>query len=168
VRLGASPLARGVGLLLLLTMTFAGVLATAPLWAPGSAVAAASRFAFSTLCHQLPWRSFRVDGCAMAICHRCTGIYAGVGLGGLLAALGLRVDPRNLRVWVPLGGLMLAQVVAGWITDALDLWPLRVTTGVLLGGWGGLALASAFDRGARYRSDSRDARSRATTSPLAP
>ena len=33
--------------------------------------------AFAVFCHQLPERSYFIDGHKLAICSRCTGIYAG-------------------------------------------------------------------------------------------
>ncbi len=40
-------------------------------------VAAAIYRAFGTLCHQLPERSYFIDGHKLAVCSRCTGLYAG-------------------------------------------------------------------------------------------
>ena len=153
VQWDASAPTRWLGAVLLAAMAFAAIVATAPLWSPDTPLAAASHFGFSTLCHQLPARSVQLDGHAMSLCHRCSGIYAGIGLGGLLALLGARVDPRVRAVWIGVAGAMLAQVVAGWLVDALDLWPLRVATGLVLGGWAGLALASVV--GARRASEQR-------------
>lgn len=144
MRWNAPTGARLLGAGLALTMIVGLGLAAAPLYAPGSVLAAAGHFSLSTLCHQIPERSFQLGGHAMSICHRCSGIYAGLGAGGLLAALGLRVNPAQRAVWIALAAVMLAQVVAGWLTDALDLWPLRVATGLVLGGWGGLALVNAL------------------------
>ncbi|HEY0322074.1 MAG TPA: DUF2085 domain-containing protein [Pyrinomonadaceae bacterium] len=33
--------------------------------------------AFSFMCHQIPERSFHIEGHALGVCARCTGIYAG-------------------------------------------------------------------------------------------
>lgn len=156
----------GVGLAV---ATGALVAAAAAPWVGGwPELAAGARFALHGLCHQLPERSFGDGTHAMALCHRCTGIYAGVGLGGLAAALGLRADPRAPRVWALVAGVMAVQVGAGWVVDAADQWSLRLITGLLLGAWGGVALANAFDPTSRYRSDATAARSRETTSPVAP
>ncbi|MFK7991096.1 MAG: DUF2085 domain-containing protein [Sandaracinaceae bacterium] len=135
-----------VGVSVFAIMAVALGCALLPSLAPETLFAPVAKFSLHSLCHQRPERSFQFGGHAMALCHRCTGLYAGVGLGALLAALGVRVNPRNRRAWIGFAGFMLAQVCAGWATDALDLWPLRSLTGVLLGGWLGLCLASAFAR----------------------
>ena len=51
----------------------------APLAAAGgyNGLAFAIYRAFGTLCHQLPERSYFIDGHKFAVCSRCTGIYAG-------------------------------------------------------------------------------------------
>jgi uncharacterized membrane protein len=51
----------------------------APMAAAGghNGVAFAIYRAFGTLCHQLPERSYFIDGHKFAVCSRCTGIYAG-------------------------------------------------------------------------------------------
>lgn len=144
---------RSIGLALFVLIGAALVLASMPLVEPEGLLGTVGRFAFHGLCHQLPERSFAIGDAVMGLCHRCTGLYGGVALGGLVAALGARVDPASRPIWIATGGLMLAQVALGWLFDALDLWPLRVLTGVVLGGWGGLALASAF-------------RARATAAPI--
>lgn len=40
--------------------------------------------AFHALCHQLPERSFHLEGQPLAVCHRCSGIYLGFWLGLVL------------------------------------------------------------------------------------
>lgn len=51
----------------------------APLAAAGgyNGVAFAIYRAFGTLCHQIPERSYFIEGHKFAVCARCTGIYAG-------------------------------------------------------------------------------------------
>jgi uncharacterized membrane protein len=41
------------------------------------------------ICHQMAERSFDVAGMQMAVCARCTGIYAGITAGAMLAAVGM-------------------------------------------------------------------------------
>jgi uncharacterized membrane protein len=57
--------------------------------------------AFGALCHQLPERSYFVDGHKLAVCSRCTGIYTGFAFTLLVYPLirSLRntvMPPRNL------------------------------------------------------------------------
>ena len=42
---------------------------------------------YSGLCHQLPERSFFVDGYQVCYCHRCTALYTTMALLGLLYGL---------------------------------------------------------------------------------
>lgn len=142
--------------------------AAAPLFGGAPSLAAGARLALHGLCHQLPERSFGEGASVMALCHRCTGIYAGVGLGGLAALFGLRADPRSGRIWLLVAAVMALQVGAGWLLAAVDVWPLRVSTGLALGAWGGLALANAFDPSTGQSSASTSARSRETMSGVAP
>lgn len=43
---------------------------------------------FRAVCHQSPERSFRFSGQPWAVCARCSGIYAGLGLGALMRVEG--------------------------------------------------------------------------------
>jgi len=40
-------------------------------------------FSFSTICHQIPERSFFIFGKQLAVCSRCTGLYFGFLVGAL-------------------------------------------------------------------------------------
>jgi hypothetical protein len=44
------------------------------------------RAVLSPLCHQLPERSFLLEGSPLAVCARCMGLYGGFALGALAAA----------------------------------------------------------------------------------
>ncbi len=130
-------------LLVALGFALVTLFAAAPMLWPGTPVAMSARIVFAGLCHQEAARSFSIDGHAMAVCHRCAGIYAGLALGAL-AAFAIAADPRSLRVWA-LGGAPLAlQVLLAWAWPALDLWWLRTATGLVAGGVGGLLLARAL------------------------
>lgn len=50
----------------------------------------------SVICHQLPERSFFVDGWQLPVCARCTGLYVS-GVAGLAAWLAVKL----LRGWRP-------------------------------------------------------------------
>jgi len=65
------------------------LIVVAPLAAAGghNGVAFAIYRAFGTLCHQIPERSYFIDGHKLAVCSRCTGIYAGFAFTLLLVTV---------------------------------------------------------------------------------
>ena len=81
---------------------------------------------FSSICHQLPSRSWHIHGGQFAVCIRCTSIYFGFLVG--LIVLSRRASVRWLLI---AAGMTLAQ----WVLAAtvLDSVALRAATGVLLG-----------------------------------
>ena len=58
--------------------------------------------AFSHVCHQLPERSFFIDGHPFAVCARCTGIYAGFAIAAVVYPLtrSLRQTEAPARRWL--------------------------------------------------------------------
>ncbi len=116
--------------------------ALVPLLWPDGPAALGARWVFSGLCHQDAARSFAVDGHAMAVCHRCTGIYLGLSLGALLA-VGVRLDPAYKATWLAGATPLALQVLAAWAWPGLDLWWLRAATGLIAGAVGGMLLAAA-------------------------
>src|SRR5215207_6780653 len=73
-----------------ITVSFlVALIAIAPVAAAGehADVAQGIYRAFGTLCHQLPERSYHIYGHKLAVCSRCTGLYAGFGLTLLLYPL---------------------------------------------------------------------------------
>src|SRR6185503_13283173 len=84
----------------------------APLAAAGGHVEVAQVIyrAFAALCHQRPDRSYFIDGHKLAVCSRCTGIYAGFVFTLLLYPLirSLRTTTTPLPRW-----LLLATVPLG-------------------------------------------------------
>ena len=92
--------------------------------------------AFSTLCHQLPERSYFIDGHKLAVCSRCTGVYAGFAFTLLVYPLirSLRntaTPPRNVLI---LAALPLA---IDFSLTFFGVWEnthtSRLLTGALLG-----------------------------------
>jgi uncharacterized membrane protein len=91
---------------------------------------------FQVACHQIPDRSFHVEGHAFAVCARCFGLYAG-------ALAGVAVYPlaRPLtRAWAPARGWLLLAAAPTAVDFALGftgLWDnthwSRFSTGTLLG-----------------------------------
>ena len=56
-------------------------------WLAGQGAAGPARFVyavFAPLCHQIPERSFVLNGHPLAVCGRCLGIYAGFAAGLVL------------------------------------------------------------------------------------
>lgn len=118
----------------------AGTLVLLALLAPeGSALASALGSLGAAVCHADPARSFA----GAPVCHRCTGIYLGIAVGGLLAAVLPRV-PFERRAWWALAlGPIALQVLLGLLLPALDLWWLRFATGLLFGALAAIAVARA-------------------------
>lgn len=84
---------------------------------------------FGPICHQLPERSFAAFGEALAVCHRCSGLYGGFFLG-LLAWPFLPAAGRRLLAaprWIVAFALPLLLDVA-WPGN---LPPIRFATGLL-------------------------------------
>lgn len=61
---------------------------------------------YSKICHQIPYKSFEINGFHFLVCARCTGIYLGVFLSSLLFLFinkpKLKVDLRFLILSVPM------------------------------------------------------------------
>ena len=113
--------------------------------------AALVRAAFSPFCHQMPARSPSLHGVPFALCHRCTGIVAGLALGVLCGPLVPRLMER-LGSTHPLAVLAAAGLPTGadWLLGTTGVWAntgaSRMATGALFGAAAGLMLAAAFCR----------------------
>ncbi len=92
--------------------------------------------AFSTLCHQLPERSYFIDGHKLAVCSRCTGLYAGFALTLLAYPFirSLRTTAIPARKWLVLATMPL---LIDFTLTFFGLWEnthtSRLITGLLLG-----------------------------------
>jgi len=110
----------------------------APVTAAGghNGLAFAIYHAFGTLCHQLPERSYFIDGHKFAVCSRCTGIYAGFAFTLLLYPLvrSLRNTTTPPRSVLILAALPLA---IDFSLTFFSFWEnthtSRLLTGALLG-----------------------------------
>lgn len=69
---------------------------------------------FSFLCHQRPERSFHLEGHQLAVCARCTGIYAGFAVSVLFYPVvrSLRRADSPSRLWLIPACLPMAVDVA--------------------------------------------------------
>ena len=92
--------------------------------------------AFSAFCHQLPERSYFIDGHKLAVCSRCTGLYGGFALTLLLYPVirSLRTTSMPARKWLVLATLPLfvdfSLTFFGWWENTHTT---RLITGFLLG-----------------------------------
>jgi uncharacterized membrane protein len=123
-------------------MAAAGFLLPAALLAP---VLAAKGFVsasallylfFAPLCHQIPDRSFELAGFAMAVCHRCCGLYTGLAAAACFPNAALRpLERPAVRRMAVLAAAVLLCLDAGlpylgwWENTAWTRW----TTGLFLG-----------------------------------
>jgi uncharacterized membrane protein len=66
--------------------------------------------AFSYFCHQIPERSFHLDGNKFAVCSRCTGLYSGFAIAVLAYPLArsLKETTTPSIFWLFLAALPLA------------------------------------------------------------
>jgi uncharacterized membrane protein len=90
---------------------------------------------FKPACHQLPERSFHLFGAPLAVCARCTGIYAGVlfGLAALPLLRGLG-RPTPSRLWFALAAIPVSLDFAlGWLGLVQNTALSRSLTGALFG-----------------------------------
>jgi uncharacterized membrane protein len=90
----------------------------------------------SVICHQLPDRSFFMDGRQLPVCARCTGLY----LSGAAGVLGWFIwkTARGWRRLVVSPRAALAMVIAAGVPTALSY-----ATGVT-GVWDGSNITRAF------------------------
>jgi uncharacterized membrane protein len=91
---------------------------------------------FSTVCHQMPERSFHALGYPLAVCARCAGVYAGFLLGLIAYPLVRRLDEETMpaRRWLMLAAAPALVDLAG---DAAGLFAntcfSRAATGLVAG-----------------------------------
>lgn len=91
---------------------------------------------FSHLCHQLPERSFFIQGHPFAVCARCTGIYAGFAGAAVLYPLArsLRRIETPARKWLFIAAAPLAIDFAIEFSGiSHNTHSSRLVTGALLG-----------------------------------
>src|SRR5947209_14201493 len=92
--------------------------------------------AFHLICHQMPERSFHVAGHQLAVCARCTGIYAGFTAGVVFYPLArsIRKIETPRRIWLLLAMLPMA---VDFSLTFFGLWQnthlSRLLTGALFG-----------------------------------
>ena len=107
----------------------------APLTAPSHFATSIYR-GFAIVCHQIPERSYFIAGHQLAVCSRCTGLYAGFALTFLLYPL---LRPLRSIDWPPPVWLVLSAtpMAIDFSLTFLGIWEnthtSRLVTGLLLG-----------------------------------
>jgi uncharacterized membrane protein len=86
------------------------------------------------VCHQLPDRSFHLWGVQLAVCARCTGIYAASAVIALAGrVLPRATQPTSRRVLIACGLPTAATRVFEWTTGQTPSNTLRALAGVPIG-----------------------------------
>jgi uncharacterized membrane protein len=81
----------------------------------------------SVICHQLPERSFFLDGRQLPVCARCTGLYLG-GAAGLAGWLGLKLlrgwRPKTIPPRLALGllAIVATPTAVSYLSGVLGVW----------------------------------------------
>ena len=82
----------------------------------------------NVICHQLPERSFFLDGRQLPVCARCTGLYLGgaaglVGWWAVKLLRGWRAQPIGTARWA-MGLLLIVAMptVVSYATGVLGIW----------------------------------------------
>lgn len=99
---------------------------------------------FTDLCHQLPDRSFWLNGQPMAVCSRCLGIYSGFAFGWMLLPIaGIRNFASD---WSMKKGALIAVIInfLDIIGNILSLWENTLVSRLVLGGAIGTTVALIF------------------------
>jgi uncharacterized membrane protein len=92
--------------------------------------------AFGFLCHQIPERSFHLEGHALGVCARCTGIYGGFAASVLFYPVvrSLRRADSPSRLWLLLACVPIA---ADFALGFFGIWEnthfSRFATGAIFG-----------------------------------
>jgi uncharacterized membrane protein len=91
---------------------------------------------FGYICHQIPARSFFIDGEKFGVCSRCFGVYFGILLGFLIYPLWRRIDETEpiARIWL---FASLIPIGVDWSLGVFGIWEntftSRFLTGAILG-----------------------------------
>lgn len=101
--------------------------------------------AFSSVCHQIPERSFHIAETSLAVCHRCTGIYAGIPLAMATMLVLNKQLAFGKKVWGIVLFVSLGIMGLDWGLSVVGLYEntlySRVATGLFFGLAAGIYLA---------------------------
>lgn len=99
---------------------------------------------FRGLCHQIPDRSFWINGQPMAVCSRCAGIYGGFAIGWVFLGIVLYVKKRMA---IPFKRIILLTIginLLDFVGNMLGLWENTLASRFGLGLSIGLSAALLF------------------------
>ena len=91
---------------------------------------------YSFICHQIPGRSFHIEGEQFGVCSRCFGVYFGLLLGYAVYPLWRSIDEIEPipRIWL---FLSLIPIGVDWSLTIFGFWEntftSRFITGLILG-----------------------------------
>lgn len=91
---------------------------------------------YSYICHQMPSRSFHIEGEQFGVCSRCFGVYFGLLFGYAIYPLWRRVEDVEpiSRIWL---FLSLVPISVDWSLTIFGIWEntftSRFITGMVLG-----------------------------------
>ena len=91
---------------------------------------------FSYLCHQIPDRSFHIEGDQFGVCSRCFGVYFGIFAGFAIYPLWRKIDDIEpiSRIWL---ALSVIPIGVDWALTIFGVWAntftSRFVTGMILG-----------------------------------
>lgn len=106
----------------------------------GMRIATVAYLTGSFICHQRPERTFHVDGIALPVCARCTGVYAGAAAGVVVAlwpGFARRARRAPASRWRPALTACAAPMAVSFLVEWLTPLPVsnlaRAATGVIAG-----------------------------------
>lgn len=135
----------------LATVFCAGILLAPYLEARGTPIGSLLRLAYRPGCHQQAARCLDLGFGTLAVCARCSGLYAG-GLLGLLWAAAPGWTPRPRPLWLLLATVVNVIDVAAGIVGLCGLpnWPrfaIALPLGLLCGLFLATGVVDTVDRG---------------------
>jgi uncharacterized membrane protein len=105
---------------------------------PGPTFAVAVYTLGGIICHQRPERTFHIGSIPLPVCARCTGIYAGAAIAGLIAFVLTRSaqshHPNTSRLVLALAALpALTTLIFEWLSGQVPSNEVRALSGIMLG-----------------------------------
>lgn len=85
---------------------------------------------FSSLCHQLPEKSYHCNSMPLLVCARCTGIYAGLFFASLLFLLFAQIHSKKM-LYLFFAALLL--IIADAALSTLNVYSYSKTIATLTG-----------------------------------